>query len=163
MDDLEQRAQRLAAHYHQGQSYGEKPYTAHLADVVAVLKRFGVTNPVLLAAGWLHDAIEDTSVTFEQLEAEFGQDVANLVAAVTSESGSNRKERNAKTYLKIRENPDAVVLKLCDRIANVEASLQTHPPKLKMYRSEFPTFQAALKQEGAGQKLWEHLEELVKL
>jgi guanosine-3',5'-bis(diphosphate) 3'-pyrophosphohydrolase len=161
MDELEKKAFDLAKVFHQNQKYGNEPYTKHLEDVVAVLKKFGITNSCLLAAAWLHDAVEDTPLTLEKVEEEFGNDVASLVYAVTTEPGKNRKERNAKTYPKIKSRNEAIYLKLADRIANVQASLENNIKKLKMYQNEFSDFKMALKQPGVADEMWSFLEELI--
>lgn len=125
------------------QLYGNLvPYTHHLAAVEAVLVRFGFTDDELRCAAWLHDVIEDTrdrpnEVKKRDIEEMFGADVAELVWAVTSEEGANRKVRNALTYPKIRETGiRAVALKLADRIANVESGGRA----IDMYRKEHPDF-----------------------
>lgn len=110
-------------------------------------------------AAWLHDTIEDTDATREDIAARFDHAVADLVWAVTG-VGKNRKERNADAYAKIRVAQScfrpAANLKLADRIANVEAS-KNAPDKLAMYRKEWPGFRAAL--NGLGMpSLWERLE-----
>lgn len=161
MADLEKKAFGLAVAVHRHQKYGNEPYTKHLKDVVAVLKSFAINDPYLLAAAWLHDAVEDTELTILSVQAEFGADVASLVYAVTTEPGKNRKERNAKTYPKIKAIKEAVYLKLADRIANVQASIESNPQKLKMYQKEFPDFQKALKQPGVADRMWCLLEELL--
>ena len=162
MDELEKKAFTLAASLHQNQKYGDEPYTKHLNDVVAVLKQFGINESHLLAAGWLHDVVEDTPITIGTVKEEFGDDVARLVYAVTTEPGRNRQERNAKTYPKIKAIPEAVYIKLADRIANTQASLLNNPQKLKMYQEEFPKFREALKQPGVADDMWSFLEELIK-
>jgi (p)ppGpp synthase/HD superfamily hydrolase len=102
------------------------PYTHHLAAVEAVLVRFGFLEEEIRAAAWLHDVVEDTrdktnEVKSRDIREVFGEGVAKLVEAVTSERGENRKVRNALTYPKIRAGGVlAVALKLADRIANVE-------------------------------------------
>jgi guanosine-3',5'-bis(diphosphate) 3'-pyrophosphohydrolase len=150
-----QAAFLYAAEKHEGQRYGERPYTVHLAAVREVLRWAGFADGHPLAtAGWLHDVIEDTDATREEVAARFGEEVAGLVWAVTG-VGKNRKERNESAYAKIRACPDAATLKLADRIANVEASAEV-PEKLAMYRKEWPAFRDAL--QGLGlPSLWDRL------
>jgi (p)ppGpp synthase/HD superfamily hydrolase len=162
MDELEKKAFDLAKVFHQNQKYGNEPYTRHLEDVVAVLKRFGITDSAILAAAWLHDAVEDTSLTIEMVESEFGKNVASLVYAVTTEPGKNRKERNTKTYPKIKAKNEAIYLKLADRIANAQASIENNIEKLKMYQNEFHDFKIALRQPGVADEMWSFLEELIR-
>ncbi|WP_437949554.1 HD domain-containing protein [Sorangium sp. So ce296] len=137
----EAAARRLVEERHAGQRYGQHPYCVHLAQVRAVLAAFGHGGALGVAA-WLHDALEDTATTREEIAARFGEDVAALMWAVTG-TGRNRKERNRAVYEKIRQHPEAAILKLADRIANAEASRE-HPDKRAMYRSEQEGFEQAL-------------------
>lgn len=151
------------------QMYGVLPYTHHLQAVAEVLKRFGptcsayggdlpptVTSDQMLCAAWLHDVVEDTDVKVRDIEETFGETVAQLVSAVTSEQGPNRKARNALTYPKIRAAGHyAIRLKLADRIANVEnggASVQ-------MYKREYDEFRHGLRLEKwSNDDMWLHLD-----
>jgi (p)ppGpp synthase/HD superfamily hydrolase len=151
--DVETEARAFAVEKHGGQRYGDRPYVVHLEAVRAVLADFGYDGTLAVAA-WLHDTVEDTDATREEISARFGEEVAALVWAVTG-TGETRKERNAAAYAKMRAHPPAAVLKLADRIANVEAS-RTRPDKLAMYRSELDGFTRAL--EGLGDpRMWARL------
>lgn len=159
------RAKYFAEIAHAGQTYNDEvPYTFHLESVVRVLERFGLTSPEMLCAGWLHDTIEDTTRSYKDIVERFGPVVGELVFAVTSELGRNRKERNEKTYPKIAGNREAVVLKLADRIANVEYGLASNG-KNEMYAKEFPDFYAGLKGYEASIeveiRMWNHLRRLL--
>ena len=67
-----------ARELHADQSYGHLPYAVHLDAVADVLRQFGHgDDPVLMSAGYLHDAIEDQGVTREQIAARFGERVAD--------------------------------------------------------------------------------------
>lgn len=160
------------AHKDMGQKYDQYDYSYHLNATSDVIDRFHTyadskTYLLLLTAAWLHDVLEDTPTTREQLEKEFGKEVADLVFSVTNESGINRKERMEKTYPKIWMHPLGVALKLADRIANVEASLKNNRPEFfKMYKKEFPSFKKALidpkTNHGMCIYMWAHLENLFK-
>lgn len=142
--DLLQAAKHFATLHHvirKGQLYGALPYTHHLQDVERVLREFGENREVMLVAAWLHDVVEDTDVKVRDVEENFGEEVAQLVSAVTNEEGHNRKVRNALTYPKIRAaGPDATRLKLADRLANVRSGGSS----LKMYVKEYSEFKHAL-------------------
>lgn len=135
------RAREFAELAHAGQRYNDEvPYSTHLQAVVNVLARFDSTEPVMVCAAWLHDTIEDTGTSYNDIGSRFGSDVADLVFAVTSELGRNRKERNMRTYPKIRAGGYwALRLKLADRIANVEYGAATGG-KVDMYAKEFRAF-----------------------
>jgi guanosine-3',5'-bis(diphosphate) 3'-pyrophosphohydrolase len=154
MPSDEDRARAFAIAAHGDQRYGSEPYVVHLAAVRQVLRDFDYDGDFALAA-WLHDTVEDTAVTVEQLEYEFGQRVAALVWAVTG-VGNNRKERSASAYAKMRALPDAVTVKLADRIANSEASARGNPRLLAMYREELAGFTATLGEYGDS-AMWERL------
>jgi (p)ppGpp synthase/HD superfamily hydrolase len=163
MQDLPYQASAFAQRAHLGQSYGDGDFHAiHLNRVVAVLHRYGETDPRLLAAAWLHDVIEDTPITLEDVRASFGVDVADLVNRLTDEQGGNRRERQEKTHLKIRGRAEAVRVKLADRIANVEYSVETNDGRhLGMYRKEHASFRDHLYQAGEYEEMWQRLEELL--
>lgn len=155
------RAILAALTAHGNQKYGTEPYGVHLQAVKDVLIRSQIReegDPVMHMAAWLHDVLEDTAVTYSQLESKFGKEVADLVQAVTDEPGANRKERAIKTYAKIRAfGPRAVILKVADRIANTEYSQKHRSPQWKMYRREFPAFSTALYASGECDAMWDYL------
>lgn len=162
--DIVKRAKAFAHMAHRGQKYGEHNYTFHLLQAVRVLKEHGFTNKYL-AAGWLHDYLEDTpDASLPLLQAEFGNEIAELVFAVTDEPGENRRERHAKTYPKIKAVPGAVVIKLADRIANVEFAWASRDPRLFMYRKEYGGFREALQADDASRTvlaMWDRLDKLM--
>ena len=177
MVNLISEATHYAIKQHGNQKYGRKPYHVHLFDVVSVLRRFydwsELPQPMVDAA-WMHDVIEDTDKTYEEISFLFGAKTADLVFAVTNESGDNRKERHKKTYIKIRETDQAIILKLADRIANIEQSISFNrvgrrPHNLFfMYLKEWDDFQFELRGRCSGESLiatamWNHLDMLFEL
>ena len=155
--DLVARARAVALRHHGDQRYGDLPYGYHLEQVAAVLTRFGLGTPELLAAAWLHDVIEDTDATSAELAAAgIPSPVIALVEAVTDEPGATRDERKAKTYPKTAALRDAVAIKLADRIANIEAG-----GKVTKYPREQPAFRTGLHNPAHGlDALWRHLDVL---
>jgi len=133
---------------HEGQQYGGLPYEVHLDAVVGVLLRFGVYGWDTLAAGYLHDVLEDTELTLKELVPTVGESVAVLVDACTDGEGENRKARKERPYRLIPKHPDARKVKLADRIANIEASLAQHfrhnNSLTEMYRKEQAEFRRRL-------------------
>jgi (p)ppGpp synthase/HD superfamily hydrolase len=154
-------AKEFAIAQHGTQKYGEHPYSYHLAQVSQVLAEFGYAgDEAIAAAGWLHDILEDTPTTYKMLVSEFGKETADIVWAVTSEPGGNRADRFRKTALKIQSNKKALAVKLADRIANTEASLQSNPKLYKMYVKEFALFKELLynPQDVELMPMWNRLE-----
>lgn len=152
---LEADAKAFAELHHNKQQYGDLPYTSHLIRVHDILTTYGYSDEYLIAA-WLHDIVEDTDVTIQDIEDKFSRTVANLVWAVTGE-GSNRKVRNQSAYRKMQQYPASIILKLADRIANVEMCIDNNPAKFEMYYIEHDTFKAALQPHG-DKHMWLYLD-----
>lgn len=137
-------AKEFALKAHKGQSYGAREYSFHLEAVVSIAKEFDL-NEDIIAACWLHDTIEDCNVSFQDIKNICGEKVAEIVYCVTDELGRNRSERKAKTYPKIKNNNDALCVKLCDRIANLQQSiLDNNESLLSMYLEEHNDFKQQL-------------------
>jgi GTP pyrophosphokinase len=166
------RSQSFAqqAHAYKLASSDANYYKHHLEDVCEVLQRFGFdpethSDPdfcnLLRIAGQLHDVLEDTPIDYSVLEKEFSTEVAKLVFAVTDEGGSNRIERKERTYPKIKSyGTPAIILKLADRIANVESCLNSKDSRYKMYLKEKSKFEEALRVQGELTELWDYLNSL---
>ena len=116
-------AENFAKEKHSGmiRKDGVTPFHEHLAGVVSRLKNLGVTDEDVLAAAWLHDTIEDTSTSFDDIEQRFGSKVAVLVLAL-SKDRSLPKARQEEQYVKqLREaSLEAKLVKLCDISANLK-------------------------------------------
>lgn len=136
----------FAARYHKEQKYGTHPYIYHLFNVIDILLYAGLNSDEYLAAAWLHDIVEDTVVSHAMIRAEFGQEIHQLVYAVTGH-GKNRKERNADIYEKLDKYFPARNLKLADRIANIEQSIsENNVDKFTMYYQEHLNFFSHVKE-----------------
>ena len=103
------------------------PYVEHLLEALEVLVRGArVTAPAVLSAAILHDVVEDTPATPADVEAEFGPEVAELVDWVTKPpaGGTGRQAKRAAKAAYLRRlgdaPPDAVLVKLADRVSNVQ-------------------------------------------
>jgi len=127
MTDLVKRAAEFAERAHRGQprKYYNIPYIVHPARVAGMLARMGVEEEVI-AAAWLHDVLEDTPATYEELFHRFGQDVADLVRYLTNPSKQyptrvlNRADRKKIDREHIGAAPrEAQLIKLCDRLDNL--------------------------------------------
>ncbi len=159
-------ARNFAHEAHGRQRYGSEPYGFHLEQVRLVLERFSIVDPEFQQAALLHDVIEDTPRNYNDVKKAFGERVAELVYAVTDELGRDRVERHIKTYPKIVATPGAVVIKLADRIANVEHSLRSgDDQKLWMYRNEHHGFRTSLSTipDRDNNSMWKWLDQIVGL
>ena len=92
--ELVQRAYRVAEAAHQGQfrASGE-PYITHCVAVAEILAGEMYAPPFIIAAGLLHDTVEDTEITLSDLRKDFGEEIANLVDAVTKLTSLPRVSR----------------------------------------------------------------------
>lgn len=151
---MSKEARDFAISAHGGQLYGSEPYRSHLFSVVQILRDYGFRGK-WEEAGWLHDTIEDTQITLEDLRGRFGDWVAQVVWAVSG-VGHNRKTRNASIYSKLANNHDSRIVKVADRIANVENS-KAGSSHRAMYLKERDEFEAAAR-EGVPGLMWERLE-----
>jgi len=137
---FESKSKEFALKAHSGQLYGTRDYGFHLEAVVAVAKEFNLSDNIV-AACWLHDTMEDCKVSFTEIKKLCNDEVAELVFCVTDELGRNRKERKLKTYPKIAANKEALCVKLCDRIANLQQSiLDNNLSLISMYLNEHMDF-----------------------
>lgn len=104
------------------------PYVNHLAEVAHLLAAAHCPAPVI-AAGYLHDTIEDVDVTYEMLVDEFGSWIADLVVTVTDDKSLPWAERKVQQVEQAAfASPETASLKLADKISNLR-SLMTAPPE----------------------------------
>jgi (p)ppGpp synthase/HD superfamily hydrolase len=122
----------LAARRHNGMARkgrGSEPYINHLAEVANILAE--VTDGAdagLVAAGWLHDTVEDTGTTREELAQKFGERVAALVVEVTDDmSLPKTKRREMQIESAPHKSPGAKLIKIADKISNIRARVHSNP------------------------------------
>lgn len=157
-----ERALMVAEKAHANQTYDIYPYIYHINQVVKIAEDFGYDESIILAC-ILHDTIEDTDLSYNDIKKAFGKEVAEIVYCVTDELGRNRKERKLLTYPKIKRNWKAVVVKICDRMANVIQSKNYNSELFKMYKKEHDTFTSSLKGEHTECiRAWYQLNNLMK-
>ncbi|PZD74087.1 GTP pyrophosphokinase [Acaryochloris thomasi RCC1774] len=124
---------------HEGQRRASgEPYIAHPVAVAGLLRELGGSGS-MIAAGFLHDVVEDTDITLEQLEEDFGAEVRHLVEGVTKISKFNfstKTEREAENFrrmfLAMAQDIRVIVVKLADRLHNMRTL--EHLPLAKQRR-----------------------------
>ncbi len=120
------RAFNFAYQLHEGQYRASgDPYIAHPIAVAAILRDLGGSS-TMIAAGFLHDVVEDTAVTLDEIEAHFGAEVRLLVEGVTKLGKiefSSKKEQQAENFrrmfLAMAKDIRVIVVKLADRLHNM--------------------------------------------
>lgn len=156
-------ARAYAVRAHGAQLYGERPYVYHLDAVAALLEPYGVEAQII---GYLHDVLEDTPRTLNDLTREFGSRIARCVDLVTDPPGIVRAQRKARLCAQLwgikpwSDFAPALVVKAADRLANVRASREEgREDLLAMYRVEHPMLRAAARRPGLCDELWTELDQ----
>nr|WP_036910060.1 bifunctional (p)ppGpp synthetase/guanosine-3',5'-bis(diphosphate) 3'-pyrophosphohydrolase [Prochlorococcus marinus] len=166
-DTLLASAFDLAFRLHKGQfRVSGDPYISHPIAVADLLRDIGA-SPTVIAAGFLHDVVEDTSITLPELEAYFGSEVRGLVEGVTKLGGihfTNRTEAQAenlrKMFLAMARDIRVVLVKLADRLHNMRTIEVLQPAKQQRIALETREIYAPLANRlGIGRFKWE-LEDL---
>jgi len=94
----------------------------HLKSVVDGLKELGVNDDEVLSAAWLHDILEDTDATFDDIELLFGRKVALFVLSLTKDKEIPRKISESKYVENLQYAAfEAKLIKLCDINSNLSA------------------------------------------
>lgn len=140
------RAQSFAKGAHAGigqvRKYNGEPYYNHVYEVARLLELHAVEpiSPEQICAAYLHDTVEDTKVTIEQILYEFGREIAELVGWLTDVSqptDGNRKVRKRIDLLHTKDSPRAAkTVKLADLISNSNSIVKEDPGFAVTYLAE---------------------------
>jgi guanosine-3',5'-bis(diphosphate) 3'-pyrophosphohydrolase len=127
-------AAELAARRHNGMARkgrGSEPYINHLAEVANLLSSAtDGADAELVAAGWLHDTIEDTETTRVELAEKFSDRVASLVVECTDDMSLAKAERRRRQVADApHKSPGAKLIKIADKISNIGARVHRDPTK----------------------------------
>jgi guanosine-3',5'-bis(diphosphate) 3'-pyrophosphohydrolase len=125
-------AAELAARRHNGMARkgrGNEPYINHLAEVANLLSvATDGADAELVAAGWLHDTIEDTETTREELTQKFSERVASLVVECTDDMSLPKAERRRLQVVNAsHKSASARLIKIADKISNIGARILPDP------------------------------------
>jgi guanosine-3',5'-bis(diphosphate) 3'-pyrophosphohydrolase len=120
------------------------PYLEHLLEAVQILvEGAGVSSPDVLVAAVLHDVVEDTPCTLGDVRTAFGPRVAELVGWVTIPAPGHGEDSSAarEAYLRrLRDAPrDAILVKLADRMSNVQTLRNLAPDRQRAYYAQTVT------------------------
>jgi guanosine-3',5'-bis(diphosphate) 3'-pyrophosphohydrolase len=145
--DAVARAVAFEVRFHGGQQRPTGvPYVEHLLEALEVLVRgAGVSDPDVLCAAALHDVVEDTPCSIGEVRAAFGDRVAELVGWVTKPdlvAGGPDKKTVKEAYLRrLAEAPeDAILVKLADRVSNVQTLRNLPLPRQREYYAQTVRF-----------------------
>ena len=143
MTDLVKRASEYATQAHQRinhlRKYSKQPYHVHL-EAVARLVASVTDDPEVIAAAWLHDTVEDTSATLDDIEAEFGKSIADLVEELTDVSKPSDGNRAVRKEIdrthSAQASSRAKTVKLADLIDNCKDIAKHDPRFARIYLAE---------------------------
>ena len=125
------RAAAFAAEKHRNQRRKDEeasPYINHPIQLAYILVQADIEDPVVLAAALLHDTVEDTNTTLEELQIVFGFEIANIVHECSDDKSLGKLERKqAQIDHAAHISPKAKLVKLADKIANV-SDMNRAPP-----------------------------------
>jgi len=121
-------ALKFAKESHKGQvrKGTTRPYITHCLEVARILHKHGYSEDIVIA-GLLHDTVEDTEATLEDLERLFGEEVSNLVKYVTEDKSPSLSWNERKVmYIKmLTDAPEgAVVISAADKLHNITETLE---------------------------------------
>lgn len=124
--DLIRKAYSFVQEHHHGQTRASgEPYISHVTEVAYLATKLKLDVPSILTA-LLHDTVEDTKATLDEIAGQFGKDVADLVDGVTKLSQvnfSSRAEQQAENFRKMllamAQDIRILLVKLCDRLHNM--------------------------------------------
>lgn len=125
-----EKAKQFAARAHQGQTrkttQTDTPYIEHPIRVAKTLEKAGFSEEVVMAA-YLHDTIEDTSVTAVDIEKEFGPEVLRIVLANTENKTHSWEKRKQHTIDWVREAPlEIKALIVADKLDNLSSIMEEY-------------------------------------
>jgi len=128
------KALKFAADKHKNQkrkNFAGTPYINHLIDVANLIsEKGGVDDEIILTAAVLHDTIEDTDTTAEELTLLFGGKICHIVLEMSDDKTLDKKVRKQKQVEDSRHKSyEARVIKIADKISNVKDVLY-NPPAL---------------------------------
>jgi (p)ppGpp synthase/HD superfamily hydrolase len=133
------RAADAAARWHVHQrrkGSAQEPYINHLLEVASlVTEATGATEPNVVVAALLHDAIEDQGITADTIARDFGQHVADIVTEVTDEKSLHKAERKRLQVANaLNKSREAKLIKLADKTSNVRAVANSPAPNWTVER-----------------------------
>jgi len=157
MSELIDRARNFATRAHQRidqrRKYSDQPYDVHL-EAVARLVAAATEDAEMIAAAWLHDVVEDTPATLEDVQREFGASVAALVRDLTDVSRPSDGNRAARKEIDRRHlalaSPRAKTIKLADLIDNCEDITRNDPRFARVFLQEMDALLEVLGEGDAG-------------
>jgi guanosine-3',5'-bis(diphosphate) 3'-pyrophosphohydrolase len=162
------RAYKFSEEAHRGQLRNSgDPYITHSIEVAKILAELQL-DTVTVAAGILHDVIEDTHLSLADVEAEFGKPIAEIVDGLTKiaklPTGGSTQERQVESYrkllLSIAKDARVIIVKLADRLHNMRTLDYLPPEKRRRIAQETRDLYAPLAHRFGMAKLRWELEDL---
>lgn len=122
-ENLVLRAKSFACEKHKNQKKKDGTlFFQHLEGVANRLKNIGITNEDILSAAWLHDTIEHTETTFDELNEIFGNTIAVMVLSLSKDTKIPKKDADVQYISQLKASSiQSKIIKLCDISANLKS------------------------------------------
>lgn len=141
--NIKEKALAFATKAHQSigqkRKYSGEDYIVHPIEVAELVAETGGTDE-MIAAAYLHDVVEDTGVSIEEIQTEFGEAVANLVSDLTNVSKPSDGNRRTRKALDLKHTAQASnsaqIIKLADLISNAKSIVKNDPSFARVYLRE---------------------------
>lgn len=126
--ELRLKAREIAkeAHAEQVRKSDGSPYIEHPKAVASILEKYGFSDEVI-AAGLVHDVLEDSDISEAELRAELGDDVVDIVVAVSEDQSLEWEDRKQQYIENVAEGSDEVkAVSVADKIHNAQSFLEAY-------------------------------------
>jgi len=135
------KALAFAAHKHKDQRRKDvdaSPYINHPINLASILvNEAHISDIDVICGALLHDTVEDTATTPEELEQEFGEDIKDIVMDVTDDKSLSKQDRKDKQIEHaVHASDKAKLVKLADKISNLRDVADNPPPKWSLQRRQ---------------------------
>ena len=151
---MEHAAQYYASKKHNHQRRRNTPTIEHVQQVVGILHEARVDDTTIICVGWLHDTIEDTDVSYDDIQERFGHDIANCVSALSKDTRLPKEKRVSEYLIRLSKAPwQAKVVKLADIVANLQSLTHsmthsmTPPSKARKKAARLRTYLEAIQDD----------------
>lgn len=146
----------------QKRKYSGEDYIVHPIEVAEMVSATGGTEE-MIAAAYLHDVVEDTGISIDEIRKEFGDIVANLVNDLTNVSKPSDGNRRTRKAMDLKHtaaaSEEAKIIKLADLISNAKSIVKNDPSFARVYLQEKRDLLKVLK---SGHPLFKVAEDLLK-
>lgn len=153
-------------HRNQKRKDGITPFVDHLESVVNRMKSLGIVDEELLSAAWLHDVIEHTDATFDEINKIFGNTISVLVLSLTKNHSLTKKDMEIQYVAQLKNSSaESKLIKFCDissNLKNIQNSSLSKTQKNKQINKLFFYLRVIKKEIVAMESTYPKIREMIK-